>query len=280
MGTNPPLSLKHIFYPTDFSLAPEISLAHALKLALVTGARLTIFHVNEDLQDSDWLEFPHVRSFLARWGILPQEGSHQTASQIGLHIQIITAYHNDPSAPILRYLERYPADLIVLATHQLGGKPFFQSVAEPIARKAGAMTLFIPPSAPGWVNPEDGSLRLASVLMPIDQTPHPQCAIHMMTGLAQFLGCASLVTTLLHVGGAEGIPDVDLDPQPGWVWETTNRKGNVVQTILDYERELDADLIVMPTQGHQGFLDALRGSTTERIVREAKCPVLAIPSPP
>jgi len=197
-----------------------------------------------------------------------------------LHIQIITAYHNDPSAPILRYLERYPADLIVLATHQLGGKPFFQSVAEPLARKSGAMTLFIPPSPAGWVNLEDGSLRLASVLMPIDQTPHPQWAIHMMTGLAQSLKCASLVTTLLHVGRAEGIPDVDLDPQPGWVWETTNRKGNVVQTILDYERELEADLIVMPTQGHQGFLDALRGSTTEQIVREAKCPVLAIPSPP
>lgn len=158
MGTTSPLSLKHIFYPTDFSLAPEISLAHALKLALVTGARLTIFHVNEDLQDSDWLEFPHVRPILARWGILPQEGSRRMASRIGLHIQIITAYNNDPSDSILGYLERYPADFIVLATHQLGGKPFFHSVAEPLARKAGAMTLFIPPSGPGWVNPKDGSL--------------------------------------------------------------------------------------------------------------------------
>ena len=66
MDANPPLSLKHIFYPMDFSHAPEISLAHALKLALVTGARLTIFHVNEDLEDSDWLGFPHVRPLLAR----------------------------------------------------------------------------------------------------------------------------------------------------------------------------------------------------------------------
>lgn len=114
--------------------------------------------------------------------------------------------------------------------------------------------------------------------MPIDQTPDPQYAIHVMTGLAQSLGCVSLVTTLLHVGSEEEIPGVDLDPHPGWVWETTNRKGKVVQTILDYEGELVADLIVMPTQGQQGFLDALRGSTTERIVREAKCPVLSIPA--
>ena len=33
----------------------------------------------------------------------------------------------------------------------------------------------------------------------------------------------------------------------------------------------------MPTAGHQGFLDALRGSTTERALRHAPCPVLAVP---
>jgi nucleotide-binding universal stress UspA family protein len=33
----------------------------------------------------------------------------------------------------------------------------------------------------------------------------------------------------------------------------------------------------MATEGHQGFLDALRGSTTERVLRGALCPVLAVP---
>jgi nucleotide-binding universal stress UspA family protein len=34
----------------------------------------------------------------------------------------------------------------------------------------------------------------------------------------------------------------------------------------------------MTTQGHTGVLDALRGSTTERILRRASCPVLAVPA--
>jgi nucleotide-binding universal stress UspA family protein len=38
-----------------------------------------------------------------------------------------------------------------------------------------------------------------------------------------------------------------------------------------------ADLVAMPTKGHDGFLDVLRGSTTERVVRHAPCPVLALP---
>lgn len=39
-----------------------------------------------------------------------------------------------------------------------------------------------------------------------------------------------------------------------------------------------ADLIVFTTQGHTDFLDALRGSTTERVLRGAHCPVLAAPA--
>lgn len=32
----------------------------------------------------------------------------------------------------------------------------------------------------------------------------------------------------------------------------------------------------MATKGHEGFLDALRGTTTERVLRQAECPVLAV----
>ena len=52
--------------------------------------------------------------------------------------------------------------------------------------------------------------------------------------------------------------------------------GPVVATILDTAAERQAQLIAMPTAGQQGFLDMLRGSTTERVLRLAQCPVLAI----
>jgi len=50
-----------------------------------------------------------------------------------------------------------------------------------------------------------------------------------------------------------------------------------VRSVLDTARELSADVIVMVTEGRNGFLDALRGSTTEQILRGAKCPVMAVP---
>jgi nucleotide-binding universal stress UspA family protein len=50
----------------------------------------------------------------------------------------------------------------------------------------------------------------------------------------------------------------------------------VVQAIVDSAIEFEADIIAMPTAGHHGVLDALRGSTTERVIRHAPCPVLAL----
>ena len=63
----------------------------------------------------------------------------------------------------------------------------------------------------------------------------------------------------------------------GWTWDRTVRRGEVVEQILAVGTAGAADLIVLTTQGHVGFLDALRGSTSERILRAAQCPVLAIP---
>ena len=63
-----------------------------------------------------------------------------------------------------------------------------------------------------------------------------------------------------------------------WHWRKTYKQGSVEQQILQAAHECRADLIVMATLGHHGFLDALRGSATERIVRNSTCPVLALPA--
>ena len=46
-----------------------------------------------------------------------------------------------------------------------------------------------------------------------------------------------------------------------------------MKAILDAAQE--TDLIVMATEGRHGFVDAIRGSVTERVVHDAPCPVLA-----
>jgi nucleotide-binding universal stress UspA family protein len=117
---------------------------------------------------------------------------------------------------------------------------------------------------------------LRRILIPIDHRPKPELAIDIAFTFARLLGSVDCQFTLVHVGNPSNMPVVDTPMHAGWAWEKVVRQGDVVKEILDLERERSADLIVMTTQGHDGFLDALRGSTTERVLRGARCPLLAI----
>jgi nucleotide-binding universal stress UspA family protein len=54
------------------------------------------------------------------------------------------------------------------------------------------------------------------------------------------------------------------------------RGGRPYQEILCLAREIDADLIALATRGHSGLKHLLLGSTAERVVRSAPCPVLVV----
>ena len=54
------------------------------------------------------------------------------------------------------------------------------------------------------------------------------------------------------------------------------RYGRSFQEITGAARGVNADLIIISTHGYTGFKHALLGSTTERVVRHAPCPVLVV----
>jgi len=55
--------------------------------------------------------------------------------------------------------------------------------------------------------------------------------------------------------------------------------GKAFVEIVRFAEEENADLIVMATHGHGGVSHLLLGSTAERVVRKAPCPVLTIKHP-
>lgn len=54
------------------------------------------------------------------------------------------------------------------------------------------------------------------------------------------------------------------------------KEGSPADAILKTMEEEDVDLIVMGTSGKHGIDRFLLGSVTEKVVRSAKCPVLAV----
>jgi nucleotide-binding universal stress UspA family protein len=74
------------------------------------------------------------------------------------------------------------------------------------------------------------------------------------------------------------MPAVRFPEVPGWEWKKELREGEVIQSIVDTANERGADLIVMATDGRNGFLDGLRGSHSERVLRLTSAPLLTVPA--
>ena len=68
-------------------------------------------------------------------------------------------------------------------------------------------------------------------------------------------------------GSHEGIP-IDLE---------VREASDIQQGILDYAGVLGADLLVLGSHGRRGVQRLLLGSVTERLLREATCPLMVVP---
>jgi len=170
--------IESIFHPSDFSEASEVAFAHALKLALASKAELSMLHAT-DGSDAEWQYFPGVREILERWKLIPEGSPRSAVSKLGIDVRKVLVSSNNPVTACLGYLERHPAELIVLAVHQSEGRMRWleKSVGKPMARRAGQMTLFVPHGVEGFVSQADGSVSLRNILIPVTNKPSPQPAL-------------------------------------------------------------------------------------------------------
>lgn len=105
--------------------------------------------------------------------------------------------------------------------------------------------------------------------------------LHLIHVLAPMLDYeAGLVWTNLHdeeriaqakKAAAEHLPP---DRYPGYHFTVV--VGDPGHEVADFAQELQADLIVLPSHGRTGLTRLLIGSTAERVVRLAHCPVLVL----
>ncbi len=111
-------------------------------------------------------------------------------------------------------------------------------------------------------------LKVCHVLEPL--TPAPMLDGYMIASIRMVDDDASQerkqLTTLMHSAQGAGVNQVD----------GTIRRGIAAYEIVEAAKELDVDLIVLATHGYTGWKHFCIGSTAERVVRAAPCPVLVV----
>lgn len=146
-------------------------------------------------------------------------------------------------------------------------------------------------------------LQISKVLVPIDFSDYSKNALRYAINFAQ---CFSAKIYLVYVVepvvypadfsmGQVALPEIDMDLNARAKEELENLAKNelgssgeietIIKTgkpfieIIDTASEIDADLIIIATHGHTGVEHILFGSTAEKVVRKAPCPVLTLRDP-
>lgn len=263
--------ISSIAHPTDLSAQGNLAFEQALGLALAHRCRLDVLHVDEVGEIADWSDFPHVRQTLQRWGVLPAgapvEAVYETT---GVKVRKVGIHGSEPVESLARFLEEHSSDLIVMASHGRAGidRVINSSVSAELLQAVRTPTLILGPSARPILDPANGRIAIGRIVVPVARDPDPHAAIERLEQIA-INWDAKL--DFVHVGSnPPALRESRYGPR-----RLRTLGGEVVEAILAEAQ--NADAIGMPMAGAQGLLDALRGSTTERVVREAPCPVLALP---
>jgi nucleotide-binding universal stress UspA family protein len=297
-------AMRRILCPTDLSdLAPG-ALEQAVALARLHGAEIELAHVHEPL-----LPGPSGPATYPPWAALDPamqgrlraalEALAAPATAVGVVVRL-GVYEGRVVAKIVERARTWPADLVVMGTHGRGGfeRWVLGSVAEKVLRRAPCPVLTVPPPADGR---GATTAPFRRVLCPVDFSGPSLAAVRHAVLLA---GPPHAELTLVHVlewpveetpaarlAGFD-VPEfrrhlekdarerlhglADASPREGLHLREEIRGGRPWREILSLAEGIDADLVVMGVRGRGAIDLALFGSTTQQVVRGARCPVLVV----
>ncbi len=295
------MPIRKIVYPTDFSPCAELALDPAIFLAREFDADLYFLHalVLQRLGgEEDEGTFPGADELIRHLYEVSSSELATRSEQAGRELRVRQELRRAIAAApaILEYADEIAADLIVMGAAGRRGPArwFLGSTAEEVVRRARCPVLTVPEHTAG-----QSLSNLETILVPVDFSAHSAGAVAAAKELAHRFHAGLL---LLHVVEVKTLPNfygpgvlVDVTPRleqhsraeletlaqeaegpAGVPCQTEVVVGIAATEIVRVAAERHAGLVVLPSLGHTGLDRLLLGSTAERVVRLAECPVLTL----
>jgi nucleotide-binding universal stress UspA family protein len=304
---------KRILVPLDFSLHSTQALQYARSFARQFNARLIFIHVVEAFPIDYLLGLRSARA-ANRWLLVQSRGRlRQLATQFAgpdrsVPESVVT--FGKPYQEITRIAKERQTDLIILATHGYTGLKHIQlgSTAERVVRHAPCPVLVVRTQTPSKgahpiaakTKPAAFRFRVQNILVPTDFSPRAEQALEYALPIARRFHARIALLHVIHAyyfvansdyssfdfpelmhklrqAGEKQLGDMVRSIPKKYSVKTILETGHPGNFIVDTADRLGIDLVVIATHGRTGFKRALLGSTAEFVVRQAHCPVLAIP---
>lgn len=278
-------SIKTILFPTDHSDYANRCFPYAAALAKAFQARLIVLHLTGYGETAD-----AVSAFNAT-------AKAEFDGQV--EMENVRMRGESPHKYILEKARERACDLIVMATHGRSALAQFflgGSLAEEVVRYSRIPVFVVKVEASEPAATYTG--RLQEILFTTDLSEASEASFVYAAHFARTFDAKLFV---LHVIDEEGVAfyqraGIDDDGRLGErvqefvkmhiaslpgaeaVTEVHIREGHAETEIVKFAEAQGIDLIAIATHGHTGLREDLLGSTTDRVIRQAHCPVLAIRS--
>jgi nucleotide-binding universal stress UspA family protein len=306
--------LKRILVPLDGSplaeaVLPEVKELAALHEAEVVLVRVAWAHAFPGMSAVD----AQVRAVDEAQAYLALVETDLVAH--GLSVRSVVRYGH-AAEEILDHARVENADLIAMSTHGRSGvrRWVLGSVAETVVRHAAVPVLLVRLTGPAPVRATSAPAKAAtpSSLQSTAAAPirHILCPVDLTAGCRDVMVAADAMATrfgadltILHAvydpldATCSHIPHPPMEQLREEMIRVAEAKlrrqvrralgpsprasvvvvaGSPLQQILRFARTHRVDLIIMGTEGRTGLDHMIMGSTAERVVRTAPCPVLSI----
>ncbi len=294
-------TVRTIVVATDFSDTAALALDCAKTLARAHSAQLILAHgssITTPLVGPDLISLPpDLDREIHEASVATMEELAAKSQSDGVEVK--TVVKQDAGAKVaIAAIEQYEADLAVTGTRGLTGFShlLLGSTAEEIVRTSACPVIAVHPTD------TDPIVDLKTVVIATDFSEDADQAVHALTRFFDARTAPRIVLvhayqippslTLLTGHFDEGLAlfaDVServreaMEPSEkalrsqGFTVETIVREGGASAVITEVAKSHSADLIAMGTRGLSGLKHLLLGSTAERVVQHASCPVLTVP---
>lgn len=286
------MEIKNVLVPTDFSVPSKMAVNYGVALARKFRARLTLMHVlgvQPMLSEAAEID-PHLEEELRQEALEKLSDLVAPEDQDDLDLQTVVKVGGVQKA-ILNTAKEQHADLVVLGTHGHGriGRLVLGSTTEGVLRKLTIPVLTVR---------QTRQMNFRRILFATDLSESSVRALDFVLNLASAFQAKVIaahtvdkrmisavddtVRTDLHDIAAHQAKEklamiVTEGRRRGIDVCTALAEGVVAEEILKSADKSNADIIVLATAPKGAIERALIGTTAERLVREARIPVLSIP---
>lgn len=284
---------RKILCPVDMSELSDLALKYAHTGSRVFGASLTVLHAAH-------FDYPRYLSRELEERVIEEleaakDGIRKT---VQLHVQKVLGASSGPApieyaasdlpAPeaVLKAAGETGADLIVMGTHGYSGLKQFMlgSVTEAVLHRSGTPVFTVRQKMDGFIDPArpEAQPDIRQMVCPCNLSDAAGRALQAAAVLAERFDAK-----LAAVWSPESEEPDSRRKLSDWIRETAGvqvpvdpvvRAGEPAAQAIGLARELSADLIVI-TARHRPFEQGTEiGRTTQRVLRHAPAPVLAVPA--